>query len=1214
MFTHLHLHTEYSLLDGLSRIPMLMDRASELGQEAVGLTDHGVLYGAVQFYKEANARGIKPIIGVEAYVARGSRRSREPNDKQPFHLTLLARNEAGYRNLLAAVTKAHLEGYYYRPRMDKEVLEEHHEGIIALSGCTSSEIARLLTEGRFEDAVKAARWYQEVFGDFFIEVQEHGIEEGKELNRKLVELARETGLPLVATNDVHYVRQEDAPFQDILLCIGTNSSVLDDKRLRMAGEPACYYLKPEEEMRALFPELPEACDNTWRIAEMCDLSLSAMGGEHLHLPKAEVPPGTTAEEHLADLCRQGLARLYPSPASDGSGQAPSTGSGQARSAAEDPRNRLEYELEVVRQTGFADYILVVNDFAQYAHDRGIRMAIRGSAAASIILYCLGVTEIDPLEHRLVFERFLNVERREMPDVDIDFAEDRRDEMIRYAAEKYGRDRVAQIITFGTLGARASLRDVGRALGMTYADVDRVVRLVPTMPPSFGVMTIEKALEEGPELRQIYEDDAKIGELIDTARALEGVARHASTHAAGVVIAPEPLLSFLPLQRPSSGDEAALPTTQYAMNDVADLGLLKMDFLGLTNLTILGLAVEVIRETCGEEIHLSKLPDGDPRTYEMLSAGDTFGVFQLESGGMRRAVQELRPTSIKDLAALVALYRPGPMQHIPTYIHGKHGLDPIAYPHPDLAEILDETYGVIVYQDQVLHIAQKFAGYTLGQADIMRKAMGKKKREMMSGEEQHFLDGAVAKGYSPQEAQQIYDLIEPFAGYAFNKAHAVSYATIAYQTAYLKANYPEEYMTAVLRMAGNHPAGAAQRVAEAYAECRRRGIVVLPPDVNHGGVNFRLEAQDDGPAGGGHGARAIRFGLANIKNVGEGMVQGIIEARDEGGPFDSVDDFFARVNHRHLNKRALESMTKAGAFDALCSRNALLTGLDRAIATAQRSQRQREAGQGSLFDLLGEDAKPSLGGLHLDDAETPQAQRLAWEKELLGVYVSEHPFARAAKALEPHLSCRLAEVSADVAGREVVLGGTVIATRSLTTRDGRPFLAATIEDETGASREITIWPDTYEGTREMWQVGTPVVATVRVRTRDERLQLGVQKAVAYVEGEFDPAALAVPRGNGNGNRRRNHEQGAGRNANHVADNGPQALRIVLEETDDHEGDEERLRSLVNALREYEGEGAVHLSIQQRDGEQVDMELPRARYCPELEHRLGEIVGPWGRVGA
>jgi DNA polymerase-3 subunit alpha len=1201
MFTHLHVHTEYSLLDGLSRIPLLMERAKELGQEAVALTDHGVLYGAIQFYKEAKRRGVKPIVGVEAYVARGSRHSREPNDKQPYHMTLLARNETGYRNLLAASTKAHLEGHYYRPRMDKAVLEEHHEGIVALSGCNSSEIARLLEDGRFEDAAKAARWYKDVFGDFYIEIQEHRIEGGDELNRQLVALSRETGLPLVLTNDVHYVRQEDAPFQDILLCIGTNSTVDEEKRLRMAGEGDSYYLRPEDEMRALFPDLPEASDNTWRIAEMCDLSLEF---GRLHLPKADVPPGTTAEEHLAALCREGAGRVYPH-------------------GGQEVADRLDYELDVVRQTGFADYILVVNDFAQHARRQGIGMAIRGSAAASIILYCLGVTEIDPLEHRLVFERFLNVERREMPDVDLDFAEDRRDEMIAYAAEKYGHDRVAQIITFGTLGAKASLRDVGRALGMTYADVDRVVRLVPNMPPSFGVMTIDKALEQGPDLRQIYDGDAQTRKLIDTARELEGVARHASTHAAGVVIAPEPLVNFLPLQRPSSGDEDALPTTQFAMNDVAELGLLKMDFLGLTNLTILGLAVDVIRDVHGVEIDLSALPDGDAKTYAMLSSGDTFGVFQLESGGMRRAVQDLRPTSIKDLSALVALYRPGPMQHIPTYINAKHGREAIAYPHPDLADILDETYGVIVYQDQVLHIAQKFAGYTLGQADIMRKAMGKKKRDMMTGEERRFLEGAEAKGYSPALAKQIYDLIEPFAGYAFNKAHAVSYATIAYQTAYLKANYPEEYMTAVLIMAGNHPAGAAQRVAEAYAECRRRGIDILPPDVNRSGVNFRLEDQPDG-------RRAIRFGLANIKNVGEGIVEGIIEARQSGEsdePFASADDFFARVHHSNLNKRGLESMAKAGAFDSLSTRAGVLANLDRAIAAAQRSQRQREAGQGSLFDMLGEEERPALGAVTpIDAEEAPLSERLAWEKELLGVYVSEHPFSAAAKALAAHLTCPLSEVSPEMSGRELLLGGVIIGARMLTTRDGRAFLAAMLEDDTGGTLEVTVWPEAYEATREMWETGAPVVVSVRVRSRDDRLQVGVQKAMPYVEGEFDLSAMrgesGRPNGNGNGNGRRAWNGNGANGANDAGNSrpearpvpAPQSLRIVLEETEDHEADEERLKSLVSALRQYEGEGAVRLSIRQRGGDLVDVELPPARHCPELERALADIVGPWGSVGA
>ncbi|MBI2912517.1 MAG: DNA polymerase III subunit alpha, partial [Chloroflexi bacterium] len=781
---------------------------------------------------------------------------------------------------------------------------------------------------------------------------------------------------------------------------------------------------------------------------------------------------------------------------------------------------------------------------------------------------------------------------------------------------------AQIITFGTLGAKASLRDVGRALGMTYADVDRVVRLVPSMPASFGVMTIEKALQEGAELSQTYEADPKIAKLIDTARALEGVARHASTHAAGVVIAPEPLVNFVPLQRPSSGDEGGLPTTQYAMNDVAELGLLKMDFLGLTNLTILDTAVRVIREARGQEVDLSALPDGDPKSYDMLARGETFGVFQLESGGMRRYVQELKPTSVKDLAAMVALYRPGPMQHIPTYIRAKHGLEAIHYPHADLAEILDETYGVIVYQDQVLLIAQRFAGYSLGQADVMRKAMGKKVRSIMRAEEKRFLGGALKKGYGQAEAKAIFDLIEPFAGYAFNKAHAVSYGTIAYQTAYLKANYPDEYMTAVFMMAGNHPAGAAERVAEAYAECVRLGIRVLPPDVNHSGVNFALEGQPGG-------TKAIRFGLANVKNVGEGLAEGIIEAREAGGPFTALEEFFERVNGRHLNKRALESLAKAGAFDALAERGALLASLDRLIAYGQRVQKQRESGQASLFDAAGAGGS-LMGGIELERTrETAQRQKLAWEKELLGIYVSEHPFARAAEELRPHLSCGLIEVSADLANRDLLVGGIVTGMRSLTTRDGRSFLAAELEDLTG-SLEVTVWPETLEQTRDLWERGNLVVASVRVRARDERLQVSVQKAVVYGEGEFDPKVVAVESG-GNGWRKggtrkegtRNKEQGTRPLPPPAAEprtpspeprtlDGP--LRVVLEETEDQEGDQERLRALVNALRDFSGEDEVRLSVRQRDGEEVELELPRARQCPELAQRLGEIVGDWGRVWA
>ena len=1180
MFTHLHVHSEFSLLDGFSRIPLLMDRAKELGQEAIGLTDHGVMYGAVQFYKEARSRGIKPIIGIEAYVAQGSRHDRSAEAKSPYHMTLLAKNEVGYRNLLTLSTKAHLEGYYYKPRMDKELFEQHHEGIIALSGCATSEISRYLQDGRFDEAVKAARYYKELFGDFYIEVMDHGIEEHAQLTKDLVRLAKETGLPPVVTNDIHYVRKDDAHYQDILLCIGTNATVQEENRFKMSGTPADYYLKSEEEMRAVFPDLPEAADNTWKIAEMCDLTLEF---GRTRIPNAQLPAAMTSDQYLEKLSRDGLSGRYPAD-------------------AEDPQRRLAYELDVVRQTGFADYILCVADFAQHARQQGIQMALRGSAAASIILYCLGVTDIDPLEHRLVFERFLNVERKEMPDVDMDFAEDRRDEMIRYAAQRYGHDRVAQIITFGTLGAKASIRDVGRALGMSYADVDRVARLVPQMPASFGTMTIDKALQEGPDLKQLYDADPAIQKLIDTAREVEGVARNASTHAAGVVIAPEPLVNIIPLQRPPSGDPDALPTTQFGMWDVAELGLLKMDFLGLTNLTILGTACNVIKQTRSVEIDLVNLPDGDPKTCAMLARGDTFGVFQLESAGMRRYVTELRPSSIKDLAAMVALYRPGPMQHIPTYIRAKHGLEDIRYPHADLGEILDETYGVIVYQDQVLLIAQKFAGYTLGEADIMRKAMGKKIQGMMDEQEEKFVQGAIAKGYSPEDAQAVFKLIQPFAGYAFNKAHSVSYGMIANQTAYLKANYPEEYMTAVMMMAGTH-----ERIAEAYSECVRLGIPVLRPDLNESAANFSL-AQGN----------TIRFGLGRVKNVGEGIAEGIAEERRAHGPFQSLDDFFGRVPVKHLNKRALECLAKAGAFDSLAERASLLASLDRMVAYAQNTQEQKARGQTSLFDMMAPEEKPGLEGPQLVRApDATQEQKLAWEKELLGIYLSDHPFARAAENLGSILTCSIVELNKELAGKDVTIGGLVAGSRTLTTKDGRAFIAAEIEDLTG-SIEVTVWPETYEQTRDLWLTGKIVVTTVRLRENNDRLQAAVQKAQLWTEDGVDAAALVpdpAPTGGGYRRNGNGHGNGNGRISDGRAAPKPvQRLRIVMDETDDADSDQARLSAIMSTLQEYSGGDPVRLAIRQLDGHEVEMELPGARRCPELTSLLGEIVGEWGTVNA
>ncbi|HUF53486.1 MAG TPA: DNA polymerase III subunit alpha [Dehalococcoidia bacterium] len=1215
MFTHLHTHTEFSLLDGLSRIPALMDRAKEIGQEAIAITDHGVLYGAIQFYKEAKARGIKPIIGIEAYVAQGSRFDRDPQAKQPYHLIILAKNEDGYRNLLALSTKAHLEGYYYRPRMDRELLEKHHEGLIVLSGCPTGEVSRHLVDGNFDKAKEVTAYYKQLFGDYYIEVQEHGIEEFAELKQRQFQLAQETGLPLVATNDLHYVKKEDATYQDILLCIGTNANVDEENRFKMSGHFGCYDLKSEDEMRELFPDHPEAIDNTWQIAQMCDLELEF---GRTRIPTAQLPAGETSEQHLERLCREGLARLYP---------------GEPTEAVE----RLEYELDVIQQTGFSDYILCVHDFAHHARKQNIQMALRGSAAASIVLYCLGVTDIDPLEYRLVFERFLNVERKEMPDVDMDFAEDRRDEMIRYAAERYGHDRVAQIITFGTLGAKASIRDVGRALGMSYVDVDRVARLVPTMPASFGSMTIDVALKEGAELRQAYDSDPAVRKLIDYAHEVEGVARHASTHAAGVVIAPEPLVNLLPLQRSSSGNEDALPTTQYGMWDVAELGLLKMDFLGLTNLTILAAARDVIKASQGVDIDLQKLPDGDEQVSQMLSRGETFGVFQLESAGMRRYVQDLKPNSIKDLAAMVALYRPGPMQHIPTYINAKHGRETVRYPHADLGEILDETYGVIVYQDQVLLIAQKFAGYTLGEADIMRKAMGKKIRSIMAKQEQKFMEGAAAKGYSEADARAIFRLIEPFAGYAFNKAHSVSYGIIAYQTAYLKANYPEEYMTAVLMMAGTH-----ERIAEAYGECVRLGIHLLQPDVNASESNFSLQTPDDAPSTAATaalrtGTKAIRYGLARVKNVGEGVCESIIEARNAGGPFKSLDDFFERVDSKVLNKRALECLVKAGAFDALAERAALLASLDKLVTYAQNTQAQKASGQTSLFDLMGDD-EPAVQGPQLEPVrEATQQQKLTWEKELLGIYLSEHPFADAAEKLSALLDCSIVELSSEFAGRDVTIGGVITSTRSLNTRDGRSFLAAEIEDQTG-SIEITVWPETLEATHDLWTAGTVLVVNARVKQRDDRLSVAVNKAVVYEPDQrFDPASVlpdySQPQtpdrfryrrkpangNNGNGNSNGRSTEASDTNGAAPANgNGaspaprPTPLRIVIEETDDADGDSERLRALIAAVNESTGSQAARLSIRQTNGEEVDLELPAVSLSPELTRRLADIVGPWGHV--
>ena len=1160
MFTHLHLHTEYSLLDGMCRIPALMERARELGFKSLAITDHGALHGVIDFYQEARKAGIKPIIGCEVYLAQNSRQGRQAADKNPYHLVLLAKDEAGYRNLIQLATKAHLEGFYYKPRVDRELLHAHRQGLIALSACPKGEVGRLILEGRPQDARKAALWYREVFGDFYLEVMPHPMPEVVQINRELVPLGRSLGIPLVATNDVHYIEQADSYAHDILLCIQTNSTIEDERRLKMAGD--YFYLKSAQEMAAHFPELPEALANTERIAEMCQLELEF---GRLHLPQIEIPSGMSPDDHLADLCRRGLARRYPQ-------------------VTPEVERRLAYELEVIRATEFASYFLVVWDLITFARERNILFGVRGSAAASLVLYCLGITSIDPLATRLVFERFLNLERKEMPDIDLDFQDDRRQEVIAYVANKYGPDRVAQIITFGTLGARAAIRDVGRALGIPYGEVDRVARLVP---PALN-MTIGRALEESSELRTLHQDDDSVRRLIQTAQKLEGVARHASTHAAGVVISREPLVNYVPLQRPAKGEEQGIAMTQFAMDNIATIGLLKMDFLGLGNLTILARAREAIAQKRGRAIDLGRIPLDNAKTFAMLSEGHTTGVFQLEGAGMRRYIRELKPTTFGDIAAMVALYRPGPMQHLPTFIEAKHGRAEVRYPHPALKDILQETYGVIVYQDQVLFIVQAFAGYTLGQADVVRKAMGKKIPAVMKKEQEHFMDGAAQKGFSAEVAGQVWSLIEPFAGYAFNKAHSVSYAMIAYQTAYLKANYPAEFMAALLTV----NMGQSDKVASAVAECHRLGIAVLSPDVNQSEESFSIE-QTSAVL---HQKDAIRFGLAAIKNVGAAAVRPIIAARRQDGPFSSLADFCRRADLRGMNKRVLESLVQAGALDPLGRRGVLLGNLDRILGLAQREQRLKESGQATMFDLWGQSVAAPLPELELEGDDVPPGQKLAWERELLGVSPSERPFRLAARYRNGKVGTSCGQIDRDMEGQTVVTAGRVASARESFTKEGRHFMSAMLADIEG-SIEVTVWPKEYEATKELWVEGNDLEVTGKVRVRNDRVSLACQDVKPYrgeeVEGEATPEPPQV-------------------RPSAAPPTNPRRLIITIGESEDSDGDVARLKDIFATLRRYPGQDTVRLRVAENGGLVRNLEVPdlTTGYCRALYQSLTALVGESG----
>ncbi len=1042
-FVHLHTHSEFSLLDGLGRITDLVDTSVKHGFDSLAVTDHGALYGAVAFYQAATKAGIKPIIGVETYVARRSMLDKEGKaDSQPFHLVLLATNMTGYRNLNRLLTDAHVDGYYYKPRIDREHLAKHSEGLVGLSACLSGEIPKALEVEDWELARKLAGEYGDIFGKdrFYLELQDHGIPEQRKLNEQLLRLAPEMNLPLVVTNDLHYVHKAQHEAHDVLLCVGTGSNLDTPNRMRFDTQE--FYLKSAAEMFALFPDQREAYLNTRRIAEMVDLQLPL--GE-TRIPHFPVPEGETVETWLRKECENGLVRRY-------GGITPEL------------QQRLDYELGVIISMGYAGYFLIVADFVRFAREQGIATTCRGSAPGSIVTYTLGITPVDPLHYGLPFERFLNPDRVTMPDIDVDFEDERRDEVINYVSRKYGQDHVAQIITFGTMLARAAIRDVGRVLGMSYGDVDRIAKAVPNQ---LGIK-LEEAVQLSPQLKEMQDGDPQIANLLGLARQLEGVARNASTHAAGVVISREPLTELMPLQKATNSDALM---TQYEMHGIEALGLLKFDFLGLSNLTILRKAVDLIREHRGVTVDLDNIPLDDAKTFELLASGETTGVFQLESAGMRRYVRDLQPTSVFDLAAMVALYRPGPMDNIPSYIRRKHGQETVEYLHPLLEPFLNRTYGIFVYQEDIMSAAMALGGFTGPEADTLGYAIRKKKSSVLRSMKDKFVTQAAARGVAPQTIDAVFKAFEPFERYGFNKAHATCYGLIAYQTAYLKANYTVEYMTSVLTAFRDN----AEKVAAAIAECRRLGIEVRTPDVHRSGLGFTVEGE------------AIRFGLLAVKNVGEGAIESIIAAREDGDEFRSLTDFCTRVDLRLTNRKVLESLAKVGALNMLGHPAQILLGLDDALAAGQATQRDRVSGQTSLFDLAGDEATTLERPLPATP-ETPVRERLRWEKELLGLYLSDHPMGEVAERVGQFVTAYSGDLKDEsLDGQRVVLGGIVTGQRTIITKTKSTMAVVTLEDLQG-TLEVVVFPRTYEQTLGQWRDGAILLVAGRVDHRGDEASL------------------------------------------------------------------------------------------------------------------------------
>lgn len=1142
-FVHLHVHTKYSLLDGACHLDQIMDTAMQNNMPAVAITDHGVMYGCIDFYQTARDAGVKPIIGCEAYVARGSRLDRRSDDaKSPInHIVLLARDDVGYHNLVKLVSIGHLDGFYYKPRIDKEILAQHSAGLIGLSACLKGEIASHLAEDRMDAAAAVAGEYSDIFGEgnFYLEIMDHGLPEQKKANRLLPELSRRSGLPLVATNDVHYLAREHADAHEVLLCLQTQTVMSDPKRMRYRTQE--FYMKTRAEMEQLFRELPGALDTTLEVAEKCSLELEF---GKLHFPTFTTPDGTPQKKYLVSICLRGISRLYDiaDPAHPRDDREKTV------------MDQFHREMDIIDKTGFVNYFLVVWDFVRFARENGIPVGPgRGSGGGSMVAYVLGITTIDPLRYNLIFERFLNPERVSPPDFDIDFCQSRRGEVIEYVKDKYGRANVAQITTFGSLGAKTVIRDVGRVLEVPYSECDRLSKMVPDDPK----IKLKQAIELSPDFRRAYQSDANCKRILDYGFVLEGLYRNPGTHAAGVVIGEKPLIEIVPLAR----DKEKQIVTQYAMEPLGEIGLLKMDFLGLKTLTVLHEAVALIKQSRGIDIDINALPENDQASYELLNRGDTVGVFQLESTGMRDLIRRVGIDTIEDLIAMIALYRPGPMNMLDDYVNRKTGKARLKYDHPLLEGILKETYGVMLYQEQVQRAANVLAGYSLGEADILRRAMGKKKQDVMDEQRSKFVDGCIKTSrIKPQLAGKIFDTIAKFAGYGFNKAHSAGYGIIAYQTAYLKANYPAEFMAALLSC----EIGNFDKIPVFIAECEEMGLSILPPDVNASGVRFTP------------GENAVRFGLAGIKNVGQGAAENIVNQRVKDGPYVGLVDLCSRMDSQAVNRKVLESLVRCGAMDSLDTNRArLMNGIDFAMARAADAQRDRMSGQGSLFDLMDGDSQDTTSEELPDCEPWPENELLAGEKELLGLYISGHPLTRYAPLLARY---QLASIE-QLAGLEdktlTRVGGIVTQATKRITKTSKENMAILQLENLDGCVEVVVFPEAYQKYGLHISQDTAVLVCGEVSTRDSQL-----KVIAYEVYPLDDAP-------------RYFAQQA-------------SIHLPAAQADDG-----KLAALTRIIKSHPGSTPVIVCLQFPSGEKVFMDtddafgvFPDEQFVHELEHELGE----------